>query len=352
MTEKNYPHLPPRACRVDTHIKIGRLRWLFFIVFIAVLSGLAASLSTIAWLAPITSGDYGLNVLERRAEKSVPDSLLVRQVKQRLVTIYNKKERNKLGMYKNQAAKGEAILLSSDGWVVMWWPVNPLGEEKNWEAVDYQGVAYGIEKKVYDSKNSFLYLKLKGESFRISPFTDWKTVGQDKEYWAVRSGEWQRVTVTDLLARYKEAWSINETAFVYKFDSYLTAGTILVDDQGSLVGFIDEETQGWLAWPVEGQLGNVLGSGSLVSQGLNWTGYLVEALAKGDQVVPLSGFYLTVVGDGPVKAGDLLIKLNNESLNKEMLAWQVQELPEEFTVVVWRQGQETELKINKQVIES
>ena len=90
-------------------------------------------------------------------------------------------------------------------------------------------------------------------------------------------------------------------------------------------------------------------------QGLPWSGYLVKGILKNNNWQTLSGFYITETqsgaGQGGVEAGDVVLKINGEDADEFNLAMQISLAPEEFSVIVWREGEEAEIKVKKTAVQ-
>ncbi len=185
MTPRSAPHLPPKSCDIKLHQRFLALPGILFIFGISLLSGFSAALMTFAWIVPPLSLD-GVRAIHdgsRSAENNMLDVGVESGIRQRLVSIFDTTKKTSDAIYPESALVTHAALLSSDGWAVLRVPSYRLGREKNWEAIDAQGVQHRIEAAVFDSVSGLLYVRLNGDGFRIFPFADWNEIHSEISVW-------------------------------------------------------------------------------------------------------------------------------------------------------------------------
>ncbi len=356
--KKDPPHLPPRACRIDTHERMARLRWVLFVVFLAFISGVAASLSTVAWIAPVFVNEtayFGVGHSSSVSAGTKVDPLMIKQAKQRTVTVYDKNKKVDNSFYMPKSEVLEAAYLSSDGWAVAFYPNFVPGEERNWEAVDYQGSIRKVERTVYDPFSRLLYIKTSGQGFRIASFVDWSRIDSGYGLWSVRGSEWEFVVADDLenvsLAVSYPVW---RPRFLYSLSPDAEKGSLLFDSQGGLAGISDENSRIIPGWMIEEQMDSLLERGRISYQGLPWSGYQVSGVKFEDRWQPLQGWYIS---DAPSRAssstigwGDVLVGIDGQPISNSLNARQVFLSPDEFVATVWRQGEEVDILVKKQIV--
>lgn len=346
------PHLPAPACRVDTYHRLQNLRWIVFIFAAAFLSGIAAALVTVAWIAPtFVPNDYYSSNRDLR-NNNRPDPLLVRQVKQRLVDIYDKRQKTDNVLYSQKARAARAGLLSSDGWAVAFYPSYFFGEEKNWEAVDYQGVFYGIAKTVYDPVSRLLYFKLSGQGFRVMAFGNSASLSEENLWTIDSSGAGQEALLG-------ESTKIDQQKIypIWRLQSFATVSSGALDNgfvfgaQGDAFGIVDEKGEVIPSWLIESQIGSLLEKQTVSYRGVNWRGYIIDGVNKDGVWTSLTGFYVVdsnaLAKADTVNRGDVVLKINGQTVSSQDVAEQIVSAPEEFKVVVWRKWKEVELVVKK-----
>lgn len=358
MSQSHPPHLPPESCRVDTHYRLRSLRWTIFLVVIAFLSGTAAALSAVAWIAPmyILPAGSSVSIINNGQASNVKpaDSVLTRQVEQRIVDIFDRRKKTGKMFYSEKTFVASAVVLSSDGWVAAYYPAYIVGEEKNWEAIDDQGLYYGFEKAVYDKVGELLYLKIIGDGFRITPFADSRGLANGQLLWAVERGEWQAVLLGDFLPEeIKGSAPIWRPKYFYSLSSALLDGVALFNNSGELVG-ISQSGKVTPAWLVSSQIGSLLEKKATQYKLINWKGLIINGVEWEGKWKNLTGFYISEASGLPanntVKVGDVIIKINGDAVSDQTLAEKIFIAPDEFKVTVWRKGAEVEAVVKKEAV--
>ncbi|MEK7065053.1 MAG: S1C family serine protease, partial [Patescibacteria group bacterium] len=326
-----------------------------FIFAAAFLSGIAAALVTVAWIAPtFVPADY-YNTNRDLKNNNRPDPLLVRQVKQRVIDVYDKRQKTDKVLYGQKARVTQAGLLSSDGWAVAFYPSYLSGEEKNWEAADYQGVLYGITKAIYDPISRLLYFKLSGQGFRVMSFGNSASL-TDENLWTIdNNGGGKEVILGELTAiDSKKIYPIWRAQSFAAISSGASVGEFVFGAQGESFGVVDERGEIIPAWLIDSQIGSLLEKQVVSYNGVPWRGYIVDGVNKDGVWTSLTGFYVIESG-GLAKAdtinrGDVVLKINSRSVSSQDAAEQISSAQEEFKVVVWRKGKEMEVVVNKVVV--
>ena len=350
------PHLPAKTCHVDTYKRLVSMRWIFFVIIMSIFASVAASLSTIAWLVPMTGqSDFYLTNNENRVSgQGQPDSLLIRQTNQRTVNIYDTRQQLQSGFYKQKAKLFQSMLLSSEGWSVAFYPEYKWGEEKYWQVVDYQGIYYSVEKVVLDPTSRLLYLKIDGQGFRITSFVDGNSMNIGQSMWSSTLAEWKQVVLKKWSGNEPASWQIWQPQYFYELEPQLDNGSMVLDVQGRLVGISDEGNNLIPAWLVEQQIKTLLDKQTISYSGLPWQGYLVSGVEWEDKWLDVRGFYVSsavaVLGVDSIVAGDLITKISGESIKPKQLAQQVYSSAEEFVVTVWREGEEIDILVKKAIV--
>ncbi|MFH1947282.1 MAG: S1C family serine protease [Candidatus Magasanikbacteria bacterium] len=354
--KKDPPHLPPRACRVDTHHRLQSLKWTIFLIFVAFISGTAAALSTVAWLTPvfIESGSYYPTVRDiSSVNTSQPDINFQHQVDQKVIRIYDQTKKVDKAFYNKNSLLFNASILSSDGWVLAYYPNYVKGLENKWEAVDNQGLYYSVEKVVQDSVSDLLFIKIVGQGFRINSFSDWSELGAGHNYWAIGRSGWREVSLDDLVVTgVAKDYAIWRPQNFHSLWQNTEEGTLLYNSQGAFVGVVDDENLLRPAWLVEGRLGALLDSDSISYLGLPWRGYMVAGVEFEGKWKKMTGFYITEAGSSQttstVTYGDVIFKINNSLVDEDFLAAQLYSTPDPLVVSVWRDGKELEIEVMKE----
>ncbi len=353
--KKDPPHLPARACRVDTHYRLQSLKWTIFLIFVAFVSGTAAALSTVAWIAPvfIQSDSYYTAVHDAKSlNTNQPEQVFQHQVNQKVIRIYDQSKKVDQAFYDKNSLLFSTAVLSSDGWAVAYYPGYVSGLEKKWEAVDSQGLYYSVEKVVQDPVSNLLYLKIKGAGFRINSFSDWSELGAGHNYWAISRSGWREVSLDDLvITDAGKDYAIWRPHNFHSLWQDTEEGTLLYNSQGAFVGIVDAKNLLRPAWLVEGRINYLLDNNQITYFGLPWRGYMVDGVEFEGKWKKMTGFYVTEVGStavsSTIKHGDVIFKINNSLVDEDFLAAQLYSIPDPIIVSVWRGGEEIEIEVIK-----
>lgn len=356
--KKDPPHLPPRACRVDTHYRFTSLKWAIFLIFIAFVSGTSAALTAVAWLVPvfIQSDSFYPTMREIKSTNSnQPDSIFQHQVNQKIIRIYDQAKKVDKAFYNKESLLFSSAILSSDGWVVANYSNYVGGMEKKWEAVDSQGLYYGIEKVISDPISELLYLKIAGNGFRINSFSDWSELVVGHNYWAIGRGGWREVSLDDLVvAGQVKDYAIWRPQFFHSIWQDTEAGTLLFNGQGALVGLVDKDNLLRPAWLVDGRISQLLDKQQIFYSGLPWRGYMVDGVDLDGKWKKMTGFYITEAGTSnttsTVKHGDVIFKINNSLVEEDFLAAQLYFTPDPLIVSLLRDGEELDIEVEKEKV--
>ena len=353
---KNAPHLPPKTCRIDTYQRLQNIKWILLFAVFAFIAGGSAAIMFNAWLAPNYdfSAVWTNNNPERSANKNQPASSLERQVRQRLLTIHDKRKKAGGEFYSRESFVANAAIVSSDGWAVALVPNYSVGLEKNWEIMDYKRVIYQLERTTYDRLEHLLYFKVKGEGLRVFSFPRWEEVAVGMNLWSVGFAGWQETFIKENSRMTdKNLFIIWQPQYNFQVADKIAAGDLLFNDQGELLaigGVGNTATHGWL---VEEQIRALLAFGKLSYRGLPWQGYFVQG-AMQEQVNNILGFYVekspTFASAVSVGKGDVIFKINGESLEQEKLAQQLWLAQDDFKVTVLREGKEIEVAVKKTAV--
>ncbi len=354
---KKPPHLPPRSCNVELHRKLLSLPRLLVLVFLASLAGIAGALSTVAWIAPsvIPQGSFYAVDINQPIEQIEIDPLLRRQSAQKYLTVYDARDKIGNSFYVHDSAIFRAVILSSDGWAVAYYPDYLSGEQENWEVVDHQGIIHRVERLVPDPISGLLYFNISGEGFRIMGFDDWGNVVEQYPLWTMRDFEIEQAVVEKISERFQgRAFQIWQPRREYLLSEDLPVGSFLLNGSGELVGFVGDDNSIIMGWYVSEQIASIFDSARVRHTTLPVTGYLLNNVVVDGGLQSYSGFYITQsrTAAGPTSLGknDIIIAINGQSLNELNLARYLFAAADPLRVKIIRQGREMEITVQKQPI--
>lgn len=349
------PHLPKKACNVKTHNWLKSVWWILFVVFISSLSSLALTLSTLVWFAPSFIPDQLVTNTQKifKDQKEDLDVAVLNKTKQRLWYIYDKREKIGGRFYPDSAEKMQAVLFSSDGWAIVYAPNYKAGLEKNWEAFDYQGVSYKIEKVFVDSLSKLAYVKFAGNGFSFISFANWNDVSAGQSVWEISADAREKYVLGKQVDFSTEkSYSIWEPQFFYQLPELSEPGSLVVNSSGEMVGILDSNRSMIYGWMVDSQFAPILEKGMTDYMAVLWKGRMAHGFIKeNDFIKRVAGFYVesspTRITDETVGAGDLIVRIQNRPVEAADLSRQILSAPEKFSVTILRDGREFNVEVTK-----
>lgn len=355
MTPRQPPHLPPKSCNIKLHSRIVALPGIFLVLGISVLAGFAAALMTFAWIVPPLSDTSGGTVRESGFGNDATrlDAAVMSIAEQRIVNIFEATGSSGESNYTEDAFVGQAALLSSDGWSVLRFPAYYAGREKKWTAIDAQGTVYRVEAAVNDSVGGLLYIRLRGEGFRIFPFVAWDEIAPGASVWHhpffERRGTWGAAVVDQAIRVADETvFPLWRPAYAYRV-SGAPESSLLIDADGELAGFVGANGALIPSWLIMGQLSSVLSGKAIRYDVIPLRGQMVEAVTIGESVKFISGFLVTEIARSTpqIRRGDVIIRIGGEAVRHTDLSRLLLFAGDEFSVTVVRNGAEEELTVQK-----
>ncbi len=347
--KKNAPHLPPKACRIDTYYRLQNIRWILLFALLAFIAGVSSALITTTWVLPQYETVSILDYNNHTISYNRPDPFLVKQSEQRLYTIYDKRKKTAEKIYSTESFITQAAIISSDGWAATFVPDYFSGWEKNWEIVDYQNNTFSVKKVIYDDFSGVLYFKIETQGARVMSFPDWKNLQVGSFVWSISSEGWKDTYIkeNDKIKTDKSFYVWNDQ-YKYYLSGSNVPGSMLLDEHGNFLGFLDSDGYVISGWLVEKQTNNLLSQGVLSYEGVNLKGHIVK-IAK-ENGVNLSGFYLDYSEVTSLEVGDVILKVNGQNVEADNISQLVWLAPNEFEVVVLRDMGEMNFTVNKEKI--
>lgn len=337
------PHLPPKSCSVPAYYVRQSLPWIFVVVTIAMLSGVAAGLATAAWVLPSLQTSDTAGAVRgggKQVQFIAPDVVLKKTISQRVLTLYDKTKRRAGVAYAPEAVVGHAAVLSSDGWAVASLPAYRVGAEQQWELIDFQGIAYEPNDVIVDPVTGLVYINIAAEGLPIVSFRQHDQLQVGEVLWAHSPGRWEQTQVSGMVRTAAVPWQIWEPSLRHSLTENVVSGSLLVTSQGHLSGFVDKEQTIVDIEMVQRQLSHLLQEQKLVYRIVPWYGYMVDGAFVEDVYQRRPGFLVTQDRQGTLEVGDIIIAVDGESVRKQSVSRLVLDAADVFSVVVLRDGEE------------
>jgi hypothetical protein len=344
---KNAPHLPPRSCSVPAYYLRQSAPWVVIIILLSLLSGVAAALTITAWGIPEGNiASFSDRILLRRTVSAeVLDQTIVRHVSMRMVEFYDMTKKSREQTFGPEARLGEGLLLSSDGWAVLFLKTPP--KAKDLVAIDSQGVSYLVGEVVQDKVTSLTYVHLIGNGFRVAAFGDVFRASQDA--WTISSREESRmvqVIPPRFIQEKERAFTLGQPALLPRVHQLIAAGSIVTDDRGEVLGMVGETQTLFPAWLLERHVRQVIGARELSYPDFGIEGTLVEVVEEEGMFTRLPGLMVTKITprarEAGMMLGDRIDRVNGVPVSFDSLSREAMN-DSELRLTVRRNGEDTEV---------
>ena len=351
---KTAPHLPPPTCSVTSHHRWSNIRWFLVLSVIALASGATAALIVVDHWYPVGLGSNTGFILNRGTNNlGSIDPTIVREWRYRVLTLYDETKLIQGSWYTNQAYLGEMVIINAGGWAVA--PLTPgvMIKPGTTVALDWQGERFMIERIVPDPDHELLFIKLNGSNFRATTaFAPRASLVPGRGVWGLAASDWQAFIIGN-----KEFDATgNHSLFVDPIKFSLrdggVASRILLTDRGEFIGFSDARGHIKPVWTVEFSLPNIITKSTVLLARFDVLGTWVHGERVLETTKEVNGFYVSDIktkdtGIIPLKRGDVIIKIQGESIDRERFVEQMITAPNEFMVTVIRNKKTIDLTIKK-----
>jgi len=236
------PHLPPASCNLSNHKRWQRLKLLIFITLFSLIVGMAGASMVLGWVWPSLGGaDTWIASYRRPAiTKTELEERVHKEMSARIVAVYQKASSfGKINYLDDKSKLGDAIIVSSDGWIAMYYP----NFNKNFEgmvALVHDNSIYDIEKVVSDKYSGMVYLKIKGEQFKAVSFGG--ELKKDDEIFIFQDSNWNFALVRNKIFLAENIPHLDSAPVeIYGLNNKFSTGKIAINNQGRVVGLIKKE---------------------------------------------------------------------------------------------------------------
>ncbi|HRH23326.1 MAG TPA: hypothetical protein PK295_01700 [Candidatus Magasanikbacteria bacterium] len=337
------PHLPLPEKKSPAQAE--RVYIVLVSVFLSLAAGMVGALSVFAWIVPGGYAEGGILVSRGQngfgtALYTEPEASVVRKVKNVTTEVFLKNQILPNGYYGEGALVGSGIMLTSNGWGVVYAPqLTSAGVIPGLMVRDIQGIWYTPDTVIADKKNSLVYFKLTGNEFYVTSFPDWRTLTTGREIWTYNGREWRGRIIGEIESISNEklfAAADERRRFVLSPLSSVNSGVVL-SAAGDFLGFSDAGGMLHDAWIIQYSIPGLLDSGAIEKVEVEWKGSMVETVEEGKLV---KGFLVDQVGKittNGLKRGDIVRAINGTAVTEMNLYRLVREMP--LNATIWREGQ-------------
>lgn len=345
------PHLPPPACSVETHTHWTRVKLFALTVLIALLTGLVGALIMVNAWYPTGLSNSTILISNRTNNNPTLDVSIVRDWRSRVIELFDETKIQQ-GIYYTEAARvTQAAVVSAGGWSVA--PLVTLPSKVNLVGIDYQGHRLAVEKIIVDETHKLIFIKFIGADFRAnSVFAPRSILQPGRTLWGLEH-DWQPFTIGQKVSAPASIVSAANDNTVFSLLELGATNRLLITDRGELVGFTAENQAIIPVWMVGHLLSRLSLPDTEVALPFEWRGSFVESIKDGAENKDAGGFLVHEVlrrnlkVDHAVKKGDVIVKIQNQTVTRDNLAELILSAPDEFLVVVMRGEKNMNLIIKK-----
>lgn len=345
------PHLPPKTENPETKKFLHRLKWFLFILVISLIAGMSGASMMLGWVWPkFTEDDAWITSYTRAGlSRAQLENLIREEISSRILTVY--RGSTSLGGVSYFSKKiGDGIMLSSDGWLATYQPAYD-GVHKNISVVSSDGNVYVAEDAVWDKYAGVLYIKITSDQFKVVEFVEENMPLDDVFIW--QDADWYHGTILYPVLNYKIPHLDAAPVRSYSVSSVFSPGSIAINNQGRVAGFISESG---VLLPIS-RLTHVL-SAVLSKQTISYPSLGVEGWFSEEQEVfvesknktgvkeKTNGFLVTnILSSGnSLRKGDLITEINGRIVSVDNL-WYIISAAQTVQTKVLRAGKIMEIDV-------
>lgn len=348
------PHLPPPSCTIAWHKRLQSLPWFFFVLGTALVGGVVAALITMTWIAPQPFVVEGVKVFPSSPVLSSTTQTPVifeSRVRRQVMTLIDASAFTNDGFFLGTSKIGDAVVLTDNGWGVLYLPSYTKGQEKQWKGVDYTGTSFEIEMAVPDGFREFVFVKFARTGLEASALASVSFLPLPATVWAYHHGLWQGETIHEA-----EEWDRNtklplwQPRMRFRFFSSVPSGELLFTSDGEFLGVSNGEGYLVPARLIGAQIRSVLENGKPTFESIPLVGIVVEKIVSAGGEKRAYGFMVSAVQKkekGGVQVGDVITKVNEAPIDPVFLDRQMMDAGGEVSLTLLRKGKEYVIVVKK-----
>jgi hypothetical protein len=322
------PHLPAPSSNLHSHHRWERIKFIFIITLLGLWAGGTGAFIVLGWLWPTTgeADTWAISYSHTRTIQSQLEDTIHEELRNQLVTVYSASSswENHTTYLSSKDKLGNAMILSTDGWLGIYAPlVKPEGI-KSWKIVTNSGNVLSIENFLKDPVTSMVYVKVSPPTSTIWHPVEFVTDAKiNDEVFILTLGEFWKSAFIDQkrYSSFSEGHSDTILPVQFELSQTVPLGSIVVSKQGRVVGVGRGEYGVLLSTVIAEQLPSLLTQRSLFYPSLGIEGWFSEeqSLVLQNRITP--GFLVTktLVKDSLLHKGDIILKLNGEIVEPEKM---------------------------------
>jgi len=338
------PHLPEKKETNFDPRSLRRIKILIITVFFALLAGMTGALMVLGWVWPyVGEGDsWALSQNRNLLPKGQLEERVKTEMSSRVGVVYDKqKDYYGLNYFDKIDELTQAILVSSDGWMVAYYPTY-TGYYKNWKIV-LENEVFNIEESYFDDLSGFLFMKLEDKGsdkqFKVVGFEEnYPNLNQD--LYVDYNNDWDLTWVEGINYTSAEEihYDITPTLF-YELNKNYDTGSVVINDQGRVIGFVNEKGLFNSILNLTRILPKVLSGEELSYESLGVAGWysLEKPIVYEDKLI--DGFMVSRITDSRsvLKLGDVVLSIDKNIVKPDEI-WYIIKNSEMVEIEVLRNG--------------
>lgn len=342
------PHLPPPSCSIEEHHKWQRIKVLLVAVVFGLLAGVSGASMLVGWVWPGFGGGDSW-ILSSGVANTSRDVLDIRtqvELEDRVAAVYRDISGAAGINYLSPDKKiGEAIFVSSDGWLTMYYP-NYNGDFKNWHVLLNSGHSFVVQKVLKDTNSNLVYIKIisdqSGAQFKVVNFGDESKLLED--VYVYNNNSWHHAWITNKVSRSFNLPHLDSApSTMVELNESFDEGDLVIGAQGKIVGLVSAGHYVLPGQYIANILPGILGAQKVTYRTLGvfgWFSAEQPIIVKNELT---AGFAIARVflDKSKLKAGDIILEVNGQIADSENL-WYTINSNQNLKLKVLRKGKITE----------
>ena len=349
------PHLPPPVCSVARHHQWQRLKIIGVATFFGLCAGISGAAMLLGWLWPwfgiedtYLSSRYP-GILARQSIEDQAES----RIAEKVFALYQKFSlQNGIHLLNPADHVADGVVGVTSGWLIAYLP-NFDGRFRDWAIAGPNGTLYRAVKVLADKRSGMIYVKIvrfespassEAEQFKAAAFAE-NLPEKFDDLFVRQGGRWFS---TFSVGASDSASTESHLDTLPSPDIGLAAsfknGSLAIDTQGNVVGFVVNENTVLPIAPLTKVLGGIEDRTRITYQTLGvegWFGDNHSLFVSGEQV---AGFLVNkvVVPKTVLRKGDLIIEINGRPMTERNLWYTIGD--KTVRLKIMRNGKELEVE--------
>lgn len=324
------PHLPPPVCNIEDHRKWQRIKILLVSVVFGLLAGASGASMLLGWVWPgFGGGDVWISSSSvTNTSRDLLDTRARAELEDRIASVYRDISGTAGLSYLSPDKKiGEAIFVSSDGWLTLYYP-NYNGDYKNWRVLLNNGHSFTVQKVLKDTNSNLVYLKITsdqfGAQFKVVNFGD--EAKQLEDVYVYSHNSWHHTWITNKIAQSFHLPHLDSApSTVVELNESFEAGDLVVGTQGKIVGLVSGGRYVLPGQYIANILPGILGMQKVTYRTLGTYGWFSaeQPIIVKNELTAGYAVARVFLDTSNLKAGDVVLEVNGQIADSDNLWYNI-----------------------------